>query len=120
MPSSNRSLDRLAKSLQLCLSQSVGLPGLRKLGWFDLLQDDWPETDVAFRVACQALFHLTFDDQGAWNGNQSVVIGIITFLKQQTGKFPTSVELKDLKAMLESKPIDRRGVENWFQMIYCG
>lgn len=118
MASSNPRADRLAKSLQVCLSQSAGLPTLRQLGWFELLQDDWPQTDVVSRVACEALFHLTIDEQGAWNGNQPVVIGLVTFLKQQTNKFPSSVELKDLKAMLESNPVDRRGVEQWFAMIY--
>jgi len=118
MASSNPKADRLAKSLQLCLSQSLGIPGLRQLGWFELLQDDWPQTEVPSRVAREALFHLTIDEQGVWNGNQSVVIGIVTFLKQATGKFPTSVDLKDLKAMLESSPVDRRGLEQWFAMVY--
>ena len=118
MASSNPKADRLAKSLQVCLSQSAGLPTLRQLGWFELLQDDWPQAEFPSRVACEALFHLTIDDASVWNGNQSIVIGLVTFLKQQTNKFPTSVDLKDLKAMLESKPVDRRGVEQWFAMVY--
>ena len=43
MASSNPKADRLAKSLQLCLSNSLGgLSRLRALGWFELLQGDWP------------------------------------------------------------------------------
>lgn len=118
MASSNPKADRLAKSLQVSLSQSAGLPTLRQLGWFELLQDDWPQSESPSHVACEALFHLTIDDQGVWNGNPSVVIGLVTFLKQQTNKFPTSVDLKDLKAMLESTPVDRKGVEQWFAMVY--
>ena len=118
MASSNPRADRLAKSLQLCLSQSLGIPGLRQLGWFELLQDDWPQSEVPSRVAREALFYLTIDEQGVWNGNQSVVIGIVTFFKQATGKFSTSVDLKDLKAMLESSRVDRRGLEQWFAMVY--
>ena len=119
MASSNPKADRLAKSLQLCLSNAFGgLSTLRVLGWFELLQDDWPQSDTAPRVACEALFHLAFDDTGHWGGNSVLIIGLVTFLKQQTSKFPTSVDLNDLKAMLESHPIDRSGVEQWFQMIY--
>ncbi|MBI3464035.1 MAG: hypothetical protein HY000_13400 [Planctomycetes bacterium] len=119
MASSNPKADRLAKSLQLCLSQALGgISRLRQLGWFELLQDDWPQSDVASRVACEALFHLAFDDAGQWNRNPAVIVGIVSFLKQQTGKFPTSVYLNDLKAMLESNLIDRQGVEQWFHMVY--
>ena len=118
MASSNPRRDRIAKSLQLCLSQSIGLPGLRQLGWFDLLQDDWPTTDAPWEVALDALFQLAIDESGVWTGNQAVIVGLITFLKQQTGTFPSSVELKDLKAILESAPLDRRGITQWFQMIF--
>lgn len=119
MASSNPRADRLAKSLQLCLSQAIGgVPRLRQIGWFELLQDDWPQSDVATRVACEALFNLAFDDAGQWDRNPAVIVGIVNFLKQQTGKFPRSVDLTDLKAMLESNPVDRKAVEQWFEMVY--
>ena len=119
MASSNPKADRLAKSLQLCLSNALGgLSRLRALGWFELLQDDWPQSETPYRVACEAMFHLAFDDAGRWEGNSALIVGLVTFLKQQTNKFPTSVDLNDLKAILESKPVDRAGVEQWFQMIY--
>ena len=119
MASSSPKADRLAKSLQLCLSNALdGIARLRQLGWFELLQDDWPQTEIAPNVACEALFHLAFDDAGQWSGNAAVVVGMVNFLKQETGKFPTSIELNDLKAMLESKPVDRQGVEQWFQLVY--
>jgi hypothetical protein len=119
MASSNPKADRLAKSLQLSLSDALGgLSQLRQLGWFELLQDDWPQSDVALTVACGALFQLGIDDEGLWNRNPGIIIGIVTFLKQQTGKFPTSVDLKDLKAMLESNPTARAGIEDWFKLVY--
>jgi hypothetical protein len=31
---------------------------------------------------------------------------------------PTSVDLKDLKAMLESNPTARAGIEDWFKLVY--
>jgi hypothetical protein len=83
-----------------------------------LLQDDWPQTEIAWQVGCEALFHLAVDDQARWNRNPTVVVGIVNFLKQQCGKFPSSVDLSDLKQMLESTPVPRRGVEQWFEMIY--
>ena len=85
-----------------------------------MLQDDWPTSEITSQIACDALFQLAFDDELRWNQNSAIVVGIVNFLKQQTNKFPTSVDLKDLKAMLESNPIDRRGVEQWFQMVYGG
>ena len=119
MASSNPRADRLAKSLQLCLSQALGGIGrLRQLGWFDLLQDDWPQSEVARRVACEALFHLAVDDEGHWDRNPAVIVGIVNFLKQQTDKFPTSVDLNDLKVMLGSTPVDRQGVEQWFELVF--
>ena len=121
MPSSNPKADRLAKSLQLCLSQALdGIPRLRQLGWFELLQDDWPQCEIASKVACEALFHLALDDESQWNRNPAVIIGIVNFLKQQTGKAPSSVDLKDLKQMLESAPVPRRGVEQWIELVYGG
>lgn len=117
MASSNPNADRLAKSLQLCLSRALGMKELRRLGWFDLLQEDWPQTDSPSRLACDALFRLSVDDHGNWTEQPSVIVGIVTFLKQTTGKFPTSVELKDLKSLLESRPVDRRSVEQWFSML---
>ena len=119
MVSSNPKADRLAKSLQLSLSEALGgLVPLRQLGWFELLQDDWPQSDVGLTVGCESLFQLGFDDEGRWNRNSGIIIGIVNFLKQQTGKFPTSVDLNDLKAMLESNPVDRHGIEQWFAMVY--
>ncbi len=119
MPSSNPRADRLAKSLQLCLSQSLGgMAALRALNWFELLQDDWPVSELAPRVACEALFHLSVDTDRRWDGNPAVVVGIVNFLKQQTGRFPSALELKDLRQMLVSTPVDRRGVERWFEMVF--
>jgi hypothetical protein len=119
VPSSNPKADRLAKSLQLCLSQSLGgMPRLRQLGWFELLQDNWPQTEVAWRVACEALFHLAIDRESRWDGNIAVIVGILNFLKQQTEKSPSARDLQDFKQMLQSVPVPRTGVENWFEMIY--
>lgn len=120
MPSSNPKADRLAKSLQLCLSQALGgVPQLRALGWFELLQEDWPTSGAASAVACEALFHLSVDTDGRWDRNPAVVVGIVNFLKQQTGKFPSVLELKDLRAMLLSIPLDRRGIQHWFEMVFA-
>jgi hypothetical protein len=119
MPSSNPRADRLAKSLQLCLSQAMGgMPRLRALGWFELLQDDWPVSELAPEVAFEAMFHLSVDADGRWDGNPAVVVGIVNFLRQQTGKFPTPLELKDLRQMLASTPVDRRGIERWFETVF--
>jgi hypothetical protein len=47
MASFSPKADRLAKFLQLCLSNALGgIASLRQLGWFELLQDDWPRTEV--------------------------------------------------------------------------
>lgn len=77
MPPSNHSADRLAKSLQVRLSDSVGVRALRNLGWFDTIQDGWPTSAHPHQVACEALFHLTIDSSMTWSGNQLVVIGIV-------------------------------------------
>ncbi len=119
MASSDPKADRRAKSLQLCLSQALGgISRLRQLGWFELLQDDWPRSDRVCDIAADALLHLAVEDDSRWSRNPAVVVGLVNFLKQETGKFPTSVELKDLKQMLESPTVDRRAIEEWLERVY--
>jgi hypothetical protein len=118
MPPSDAA-DRLAKSLHPFLSNKVGPAELKALGWFDFLSEDRPETADPIQMALAALLYLSLDEDCSWNAQKAVLTAILAFLHQKTRRAPTSIDLADLRKLLESCPVDQSVVASWFDRVYC-
>ena|SRR5438132_794267 len=113
--------DRLAKALHPFLASKMPVATLKALGWYDFLSNDRPETSDALVAATEAFIYLTIEDDGTWNGNKTVLTGVIAFLHHlhhRLGKMPTATALADLKKILESPPVDPQVLRQWFRQVF--
>jgi hypothetical protein len=110
--------DRLAKELHPFLSGKIPICRLRELGWFDFLSLDHPVATGAVEMAVEAFLYLSLDQEGNWNRIHEILVGIVGYLAEKTGKTPHGSEFKRLKALLEARPVVAGNIHKWFHKVY--
>ena len=109
--------DSLAKELHYYL-KGIPIGRLRELGWFDFLGLDHPDATEPAQVACEAFLYLSIDDEGNWNRIHGILLAVVAYLTDKTGKTPIRSEFTRLKTVLESRPVATEDVRNWFAKVY--
>ncbi len=111
--------DRLAKAIHPFVSEAFKDPRrVRELGWHSFLNHDRPQTSDPIEMAIAALMHLGRTEDGNWNGVVAAVSAVVAFLNARTGKTPAIERFAELKAELETKPINEVRLKNWFVSVY--
>lgn len=108
--------DELAKLLfQYLLAADCHSSELRRLGWFDFLRFDLPDTDDARLLAAGAIYRLLIDDEGAEiNHDGRIVYGALAFVRAvRGGALPTHVS-RGLQTILADRPVNEDAVVAWF------
>jgi hypothetical protein len=110
------SADHLAKTLYFYLiAADCHSSELRRLGWFDFIRYDLPETEDARVLAAIALHRLLVDDSGAQiNHDDKVLYAVLAFTRSQRGgALPTTVS-KELTIILSRSPVSESTLVEWF------
>ncbi|HEX8243175.1 MAG TPA: hypothetical protein VF541_06760, partial [Longimicrobium sp.] len=102
------SADALAKELYLyLLAGECHTAELRRLGWFEFLRFDLPDTDDARVLAAVALHRLLIDDSGAQiNHDGRIIYATLAFVIAKRGdpSRPTLVS-RGLERVLAAAPV---------------
>jgi hypothetical protein len=113
--------DALAKELYLyLLAGECSNAELRRLGWFEFLRFDLPDTEDARVVAGTALHRLLIDDSGApINHDGRIVYATLAFVIAARGdpSRPTQVS-RELERILAKAPVGEDTVVAWFRSTF--
>ncbi len=110
--------DRIIKGIYPYLAELLTHRDIRKLGYFDFLELDAPETDHAASVACEAFLYMSLDNDSNWNENVDVLRAIITFLTEGTGRSPSKSQVSALWKLLQVRPVKDDQIRSWFDRVY--
>ena len=112
--------DDLAKRLfQFLLAGGCPMPELRRMGWFDFLRHDKPDSDDARILAAAAIVYLLVDDDGKEiNHDGCVVYATLGFVRGVRGGGLPSANSKELFDLLAATPVSRVSIEEWFLRTY--
>ena len=112
--------DELAKLLfQYLLAADCQISELRRLGWFEFLRFDLPDTDDARRLAATALHRLLVGDSGAEiNHDGRIVYATLAFVRAvRGGALPTDVS-RSLQRILATSPVEEAALIDWFAATF--
>lgn len=112
--------DGLAKKLYLyLLAEDCHTPELRRLGWFEFIRFDLPETDDARVLGAIALHRLLVDASGKQiNHDDRIVYGTLAFVRaERGGALPTSVS-RELLRILSNDPVAEEVIVDWFTKTF--
>ena len=112
--------DDLTKKLfQFLLAGGCPMPELRRMGWFDFLRHDRPDTDDARIIAAAAIVYLLVDDDGKEiNHDGCVVYATLGFVRGVRGGGLPTANSKELFDALAATPVSRHLIEEWFRRTY--
>jgi hypothetical protein len=108
--------DQLAKDLYYYLvAADCHSSDLRRLGWFEFIRYDLPDTDDPRVLAAVALHRLLVDDSGTQiHHDDRVVYGILTYVhSRRRGRLPSTVS-RDLMRLLSRPPVAEAALVDWF------
>ncbi len=109
--------DQCLQQIHYCLS-SIPSNTLRIYCWYDFRYVEKIQTSNCFDIAVEALMYLSLNSSGNWNRDKRILQAILAFLHELTGIFPRDTELLDLKTNLETQPVDRIFIADWFHNVY--
>jgi hypothetical protein len=109
--------DQLAKSFHQHL-HSVEQRKKIELGWYDFLRSDHPETEDPVEMAQAALEYIGLTSDGAWCGDDRILVATIAFLKERLSVYPSDSDAAELLDLLEQRPVDRGRLTRWFESVY--
>ncbi len=93
-------------------------PFLRARGWNDFRDTKRPETTDPVVMATEALIYTSIDDSGAWQHYVDLIKATNAYLKESTGIHPSETDLRALRGLLTTLPVDVDAVRNWFARLY--
>ena len=112
------STDRLVKELHLRLATKLKPWQLRQCGWFDFRDLDRPDDCDAAAIAAEAVLYTGIDADGNWTGVTDFLMAVFAFLKEFAGATPTETDARDLKSILDEKPVRGDALREWFDRVY--
>lgn len=112
--------DDLAKLLfQYLLAGDCQISELRRLGWFEFLRFDLPDTDDARRLAATALHRLLIGDSGAEiNHDGRIVYATLAFVRAVRGGAPPTDVSLNLQRILGAPPVEEAALAEWFTATF--
>jgi hypothetical protein len=88
---------------------------LRRLGWFDFIRFNRPDTDDARIFAAKAIHWLLVDDSGAAiNYDDRILYAVLAFTQSVRGGALPSTVSRELTYLLSSTPVSESTLEEWF------
>lgn len=108
---------QLVKALHPFLTETVSQRDLKNWGWYDYLSLDVHASNDPAEVACAALLYLVVDD-GRWIGRESVIVAVINFANDRTGRQVDASQMQRLAAIFNADPLDEKSVQEWFDLVY--
>lgn len=114
------SADAFAKKLYLyLLAADCHNPELRRLGWFEFIRFDLPDTDDARVFGAVALHRLLIDGSGAQiNHDDRIVYATLAFVRAERGGALPTVVSRELLRLLGASPVSEEAVIQWFTRTF--
>ena len=110
--------DALVKKLHIALGAAATYQQLGRLGWFDFLKFDRPDTTNPIEMAREAVHCLRTDDDGKWHGNTAIVSAVFAFTFSLCGSSPTDQQFAELLSILKTSVRDRNPIDAWFAKVF--
>ena len=109
---------QLVKALHPFLAKTINARNLREWGWLDYLSLESHTSNDPVEVACAALLYLVVGDEGQFLGREHVVVGVINFANDRTGRLANAAQIHQLVAIFKTPPISPDTVHEWFDLVY--
>jgi len=69
-------------------------------------------------VACSALLHLCVGVDGEFLGRHSVIVSVVNFANDRTGRQADAPQIQRLAGVFGSIPVRTDAVREWFDLVY--
>lgn len=112
---------RLAKDLhQYLIAGDVEAYTLRRLGWWDFLASDVPDTDDARVVGAHAAYALLLDSDGhRHNYEPNILYAILVYVRADRGGGDVATRLENgFLAVTNDPPVQLDDLVDWFLRVF--